>query len=103
MGLIPFFPGSANVTGSVATTAALALITFLVVTFSGNKHYWGHIFWMPGVPVWLKIPMAVIEFAGIFIKPFTLFIRLFANITAGHLIILSLIGLIWVMGETANR
>jgi F-type H+-transporting ATPase subunit a len=98
-GLIPFFPGSANVTGSVATTAALAIITFVVVNLSGNKDYWGHIFWMPGVPIWLKPVMALIEFAGIFIKPFTLLIRLFANISAGHLIILSLVGLIWTIGE----
>jgi F-type H+-transporting ATPase subunit a len=102
LGLVPFFPGSANVTGSVATTAALAIITFLVVNFSGNKHYWGHIFWMPGVPLALKPVMAIIEFAGVFIKPFTLFIRLFANITAGHLIILSLIGLIWTLGKNGE-
>lgn len=98
-GIIPFFPFSSNVTGNVSTTLALALCTFLVVNLSGNKHYWQHIFWMPGVPVFVKPILAVIEFAGIFIKPFTLFIRLFANITAGHIIILSLIGLIWMFGS----
>lgn len=97
-GIIPFFPFSSNVTGNVGTTLALALFTFLVVTFSGNKDYWTHIFWMPGVPVFVKPILSVIEFAGIFIKPFTLFIRLFANITAGHIIILSLVGLIWMFG-----
>jgi len=97
-GIIPFFPFSSNVTGNVSTTLALAFFTFLVTNFSGNKHYWQHIFWMPGVPVFVKPILAVIEFAGLFIKPFTLFIRLFANITAGHIIILSLVGLVWMFG-----
>jgi F-type H+-transporting ATPase subunit a len=66
---------------------------------NGNKDYWKHIFWMPGLPTPLKPVLAVIEFAGVFIKPFTLFIRLFANITAGHIIILSLIGLIFMFGK----
>lgn len=98
-GIIPFFPFSSNVTGNVGTTLALAIFTFIVTNINGNKHYWGHIFWMPGVPVFVKPILAVIEFAGLFIKPFTLFIRLFANITAGHIIILSLIGLIWNFGD----
>jgi F-type H+-transporting ATPase subunit a len=98
-GIIPFFPFSSNVTGNVSTTLALAVFTFIVVNLSGNKHYWEHIFWMPGVPVFVKPILAVIEFAGIFIKPFTLFIRLFANITAGHIIILSLVGLVWMFGN----
>ncbi len=97
-GIIPFFPFSSNVTGNVSTTLALAMFTLLVTNLSGNKHYWGHILWMPGVPTFVKPILSIIELAGIFIKPFTLFIRLFANITAGHIIILSLVGLIWMLG-----
>ena len=99
LGLIPVAPFGSNVTGNIALTLTLAVITFVVVNLSGNRHYWGHIFWMPGVPFLLKPVMAVIEFLGIFIKPFTLMIRLFANITAGHIIILSLIGLIFLFGD----
>lgn len=101
-GLIPVAPFGANATGNIALTFALALITFFVVNLSGNRDYWGHIFWMPGVPFFLKPLMAMIEFLGIFIKPFTLMIRLFANITAGHIIILSLIGLIFVFGDNGE-
>jgi F-type H+-transporting ATPase subunit a len=88
MGLIPFPPGSGNVTGNIAVTFFLALCTFIVVQFSGNKHYWKEIFW-PDVPLLLKAPvplMPLIEFVGIFTKPFALMIRLFANIMAGHAI-----------------
>jgi F-type H+-transporting ATPase subunit a len=88
MGLIPFPPGSGNVTGNIAVTFFLAFCTFIVVQFSGNKHYWKEIFW-PDVPTWLKVPVPiipVIEFVGIFTKPFALMIRLFANIMAGHAI-----------------
>jgi F-type H+-transporting ATPase subunit a len=88
MGLIPFPPGSGNVTGNIAVTFFLAFCTFIVVQFSGNKHYWKEIFW-PDVPTWLKAPVPiipVIEFVGIFTKPFALMIRLFANIMAGHAI-----------------
>ena len=98
-GLIPIAPFGSNVTGNIGLTLTLAVVTFVVVNLSGNRHYWGHIFWMPGVPWPLKPVMAVIEFLGIFIKPFTLMIRLFANITAGHIIILSLIGLIFLFGD----
>ena len=98
-GIIPFFPFSANVTGNVGTTLALAFFVFLVTNLSGNKDYWKHVFWMPGIPTFVKPVLAVIEFFGLFIKPFTLFIRLFANITAGHIIILSLVGLIWSFGD----
>ncbi len=101
-GLIPVAPFGSNATGNIALTLTLSVITFVVVNLSGNRHYWGHIFWMPGVPVLLKPVMAAIEFLGIFIKPFTLMIRLFANITAGHIIILSLIGLIFLFGENGN-
>ncbi len=96
-GLIPFFPGGANLSGNIAFTMVLALIVFLVVTFNGNKHYWGHIIAMPGVPKWLLILLTPIEIVGIFIKPVSLMIRLFANITAGHILVLALICLIFVI------
>jgi len=98
-GLIPIAPFGANVTGNIGLTLALALVTFIVVNLSGNRDYWGHIFWMPGVPLLLKPLMALIEVIGLIVKPFTLMIRLFANITAGHIIILSLIGLIFLFGD----
>lgn len=96
MGLIPFFPFSANLSGNIAFTFVLAFITFVITTVVANKDYWKHIFWMPGVPVPMKIFLAPIEFLGIFIKPISLMIRLFANITAGHIIVLSLISLIFI-------
>ncbi len=100
-GLIPFFPFAANVSGNIAFTLTLAVIVFIVVNVSGNKNYWKHIFWMPGVPVLMKIFLAPIELIGIFVKPISLTIRLFANITAGHIIVLSLIGLIFVFKSVA--
>lgn len=96
MGLIPIFPFSANLSGNIAFTMVLAVITFVITTVVGNKHYWKHIFWMPGAPVPLKPFLGLIEFAGIFIKPMSLMIRLFANISAGHIIVLSLIALIFI-------
>jgi F-type H+-transporting ATPase subunit a len=93
--LIPIFNG-ANVSGNIAFTLTLALFTFLITTFSGNKNYWKHIFWMPGVPVPMKIFLMPIELIGIFTKPVSLMIRLFANITAGHIIILALMSLIFI-------
>ena len=96
MGLIPFFPFSANLSGNIAFTFVLAAITFIITTVVANKDYWKHIFWMPGIPVPMKLFLAPIEFLGIFIKPISLMIRLFANISAGHIIILSLISLIFI-------
>ena len=96
-GLIPFFPFAANVSGNIAFTMTLAVIVFFVVNIIANKNYWKHIFWMPGVPVPMKIFLAPIEVIGMFVKPISLMIRLFANITAGHIIVLSLIGLIFVL------
>ena len=96
MGLIPFFPFSANLSGNIAFTFVLAVITFIITTLVANKEYWKHIFWMPGLPVPMKLFLAPIEFLGIFIKPISLMIRLFANISAGHIIILSLISLIFI-------
>ena len=98
-GLIPFFPGSANVTGNIAVTLVLSVITFILTNVNGTKDYWGHIFWMPGVPTILKPVMAILEFIGIFTKPFALMIRLFANISGGHIIILSLVSLIFIFGK----
>ena len=91
--LFGLFPAGANLTGNIAVTLVLAVITFLITTFSGNKTYWGHIFWTPGVPLPLRIIILPIEILGMFTKPFSLMIRLFANITAGHILILSLISL----------
>lgn len=96
IGLIPFFPGGANLTGNIAVTLVLSVITLLVVNLNGNKHYWKHIFIPADVPVWIWPLWWVIELVGIISKPFALMIRLFANITAGHIIVLSLISLIFV-------
>lgn len=98
-GLIPFFPFSSNLSGNIAFTLALAVITFIITIFSSGRYYWKHMFWMPGVPVYMKLFLAPIEFMGMFIKPAALMIRLFANITAGHVIILSLISLIFVLNS----
>lgn len=98
MGLIPIFPGGANLTGNIAITFILAIFTFFAVNLFGNKEYWLDIFW-PKVPVWLKCPvpmMPVIELFGIFTKPFALMVRLFANIFAGHAIVLSLTCVIFI-------
>lgn len=96
LGLIPFFPGSANLTGNIAFTITLSFITFLITNLNGNKDYWKHVFATPGVPVWLLPIMIPVELMGILAKPVALLIRLFANITAGHIIILSLISLIFI-------
>lgn len=99
-GLIPILNG-ANLSGNIAFTMTLAVFTFLITTFSGNKDYWKHIFWMPGPPVPIKIFLIPIEVIGIFTKPISLMIRLFANITAGHIIVLSLISLIFIFKTIA--
>jgi F-type H+-transporting ATPase subunit a len=102
IGLIPIFPGGANVTGSISVTMVLALFTFMMTTIHGNRNYWQHIFNTPGVPWWIKIPvplMPVIEILGMMTKPFVLMVRLFANITAGHIIVLGFFSLIFIFGE----
>ncbi len=102
LGLIPLFPMGANVTGNISVTMGLALTSLIAVNFSGNKKYWGHIFNPPGIPGFLKFPiplMQVIEVVGIFTKPFVLMIRLFANITAGHIITMGFFSLIFIFGE----
>ena len=96
LGLVPVFPGGANVTGNIAVTMMLALCTFILTTVNGNKYYWGHIF-KPHVPWWLYPLMIPVEIIGIFTKPIALMIRLFANITAGHILILSLLSLIFIL------
>lgn len=98
MGLIPVFPGGANVTGNIAVTLALALSTFLTINIFGNKEYYKEVFW-PDVPTWLKFPipmMPLIELFGVFVKPFALTIRLFANILAGHTVVLAFVSIIFI-------
>jgi len=96
IGLIPVFPFSSNLSGNIAFTLTLAVITFVITLFSSKKYYWKHMLWMPGLPVPMKLFLAPIEFIGMFIKPIALTIRLFANITAGHIIVLSLISLTFI-------
>ena len=98
LGLVPFFPGGANVTGNIAVTLVLALCTFVAVNLFGNKHYWKDILW-PDVPSFLKFPiplMQLIEIFGLFTKPISLMVRLFANILAGHAMILGLVCVIFI-------
>ena len=102
MGLIPLFPGGANVTGNISVTMVLAAFTFVITTIRGNRNYWQHIINMPGVPWWIKFPvplMPVIEIISMMTKPFVLMVRLFANITAGHIIGLGFFSLIFIFGE----
>jgi F-type H+-transporting ATPase subunit a len=102
LGIVPFFPGGANVTGNIAVTGVMAACTLIITTISGNRHYWIDIINTPGVPWWLKIPvplMPIVEIIGIITKPFVLMVRLFANMTAGHIIILGFISIIFIFGE----
>lgn len=101
LGLIPCFPGGANVTGSLAVTMVLALITFFITNLNGNKHYWKDIFNTPGVPAWLKIfpLMPLVEVIGMFTKPFVLMVRLFANMTAGHIMVLGMVVIIFILSN----
>lgn len=96
LGMIPVFPGGANLTGNITITLFLAVCTLCITVFSGNKNYWKHIIATPGVPLVLLPIMIPIELVGIFTKPFALMIRLFANITAGHIIVLALISIIFI-------
>ncbi len=98
LNLIGLTPFGFNVTGQIAVTTCLAIFTLIIYTFSGNKHYWKHMLWMDGIPVFVKPVLAIIEFAGAFlIKPFSLLIRLYANITAGHIVVMSLIAIMFVL------
>jgi len=95
LGLIPIFPGGANLTGNIAVTMTLAAFTLIITSYSGSKTYWGHVI-APPVPKWLWFIMIPVEFMSVLSKPFALMIRLFANITAGHIIVLSLVSLIFI-------
>lgn len=100
LGLMVIFPGGANITGNIAVTLVLSLITFLIVNIFGTKHYWKEVFW-PDVPLWLKFPipiMPVIELFGVFTKPAALTVRLFANMMGGHIIVIVLTLLIFILG-----
>lgn len=96
--LIGLIPGSANVTGNISFTLVLAFISMVVILFSTNGHFWGHIFWPPGVPFFVKVILIPVELAGVFIKPMALMIRLFANMIAGHIVIICFISLIFIFG-----
>jgi len=105
LGLVPFFPGGANVTGNISVALVLALFTFFTLHIFASKDYWNHIFNTPGVPLWLKVPiplMPIIELVGVIIKPLVLTLRLFANISAGHMIILGFVCLIFVLGAKSS-
>lgn len=99
LGLVPFFPGGANITGNIAITSTLACFTFIVMMIHSGKSYWSHTLWMPGVPALVKILiLGPIETLGIILKPFTLLIRIFANILAGHIVALAFFSLIFIFG-----
>ena len=105
LGLIPFFPGGANLTGNISVTVVLALFTFTITTLNGTRDYWLHIINAPGIPWWLKLPfplMPIVELLGVFTKPFVLTIRLFANITAGHIVALAFYCLIFIFAEISS-
>lgn len=99
LGLVPFFPGGVNLTGSISIAMVLAGFTLVITFVVGNKHYWRHVFAMPGVPIPVLIILTPIEILGVFLRPFVLMIRLFANITAGHIIALAFFSLIFIFGE----
>jgi len=99
--LLGLLPGAANLTGNIAVTMTLAVITFLITTFSGNRAYWSHVFWTPGVPLWLRTVILPVEIVGLFTKPFSLMIRLFVAITAGHIVILGIICLTFIFKSIA--
>ena len=97
--IVGLIPGTANVTGNIAFTFILSIISFVVILFSSNSHYWMHIINPPGVPGWVKVILVPVEILGIFTKPFALMIRLFANMVAGHILIICLISLIFIMAS----
>ncbi len=99
--LLGLLPGAANLTGNIAVTTVLALFTFVITNINGNKHYWKHIFWTPGVPLPLKIIIVPVEILGMFTKPFSLLVRLFVAITAGHIVMLALICLVFIFQSYA--
>ena len=100
IGLIPFFPGGANLTGNIAITMSLAAITFVIQLLNTNKNFWIHVFAMPGIPKAVLIILTPIEILGVILRPFVLMVRLFANITAGHIVALAFISMIFIFRET---
>jgi F-type H+-transporting ATPase subunit a len=96
LNLLGLTPIGINVTGNIAITFSLALLTFIITNITANKNYWAHIFWMPGVPKPIRLILAPIELLGVFIKPLTLMIRLYANMQGGHIVIMSIIGLMFI-------
>ena len=102
LGLIPVIPGGANVTGNIAIGMVLAVVVFIITVVTANKHYWRHIFAMPGVPIGVLVLLTPIEIFGMFLKPFVLMIRLFANMLAGHIIALSFFSLIFIFAEMST-
>jgi F-type H+-transporting ATPase subunit a len=101
-GQVPFL-GSVNVSGSLTVTMIMAIIVFIITNINGNKHYWGHIFNFPGVPWFVKLILTPVEVLGLFIKPLTLMLRLAGNISAGHIAILSFVGLIFIFGKSGQN
>ncbi len=99
--LLGLLPGAANLTGNIAVTTVLAIFTFVITNINGNKHYWKHIFWTPGVPLPLKFIIVPVEILGVFTKPFSLLVRLFVAITAGHIVMLALICLVFIFQSYA--
>jgi len=102
LGLVPFL-GGFNITGTLGVTMVLAALVFVITTINGNKHYWGHLLWPPGVPVPIKMILVPIEVVGIFLKPLVLMIRLTANISAGHIVILAFVSLIIYVRTAKHR
>lgn len=100
LGLVPFL-GGFNITGTLGVTAVLAAFVFIITSVNGNKHYWGHILWPPGVPLPIKFILVPIELVGVFLKPLVLMIRLTANITAGHIVILAFVSLVIIFGQNS--
>lgn len=100
LNLLGLTPLGFNVTGSISVTACLAIFTFFITQFNGNKDHWLHIFWMPGIPWPMKIFLAPIEILGAIIKPFSLMVRLFANITAGHSVVMGLIAVAFLYQQS---
>ena len=96
LNILGLMPLGFNITGNITITLSLALLTYLITTFSANKNYWSHMLWMPGVPVLLRPVLALIELLGTIIKPFSLMIRLYANMMAGHVVLMSIIGLMFI-------
>ncbi len=100
MNLFGLLPWAATATADLTVTATLAVVTFIITQFSGTKDYWGHIFWFPGVPTWVRAILTPVEILGIFTKPFALAIRLFANMLSGKIMIIAILGLIFIFADT---